>query len=134
LVRLVPTFGNIGCFPDGELLALLQTFRCMKGVPMAAPVLPHAAVCRDYENLLQQCRAALETWQRRRSQLYRDNVGSRSMSIELEQLQRTYVRTYALLEKHEQSCQRCQYLSKIGGLDFESMFHAVKAHKTAAGR
>ena len=56
------------------------------------------------------------------------------MSTELEQLQGTYVKTYALLERHEQSCQRCQYVSKIGGLDFESMSHAMKAHKVAAGR
>jgi hypothetical protein len=101
---------------------------------MTVPVLPHAAVCPDYENLLQGCRGALETWQRRRTQLYRDNVNSKSMSIELEQLQRTYVKTYALLERHEQSCQRCQYVSKIGGLDFESMSRVVKAHKAAAGR
>jgi hypothetical protein len=39
-----------------------------------------------------------------------------------------------LLEKHEQACQLCQYISKIGGLDFESMSHAVSAHKAAAGR
>lgn len=54
--------------------------------------------------------------------------------MELEQLQGKYVKTYALLEKHEQSCQRCQYVSKIGGLDFESMSHAVMAYKSAAGR
>jgi len=101
---------------------------------MTVPILPHPAVCPDYENLLQECRGALETWQRRRTQLYRDNVSGRSMSIELEQLQGTYVKTYALLERHEQSCRRCQYVSKIGGLDFESMSHAVKAHKAAASR
>ena len=101
---------------------------------MTVPVLPHSAVCPDYENLLQDCREALETWQRRRTQLYREHVSGRSMSIELEQLQGTYVKTYALLERHEQSCQRCQYVSKIGGLDFESMSHAVKAHKAAASR
>ena len=101
---------------------------------MTAPVLPRSPVCPDYENLLQECRGALETWQRRRTQLYRDDVGSRSMSVELEQLQGRYVRTYALLERHEQSCQRCQYVSKIGGLDFESMSHAMKAHKAVVGR
>ena len=101
---------------------------------MTVPVLPHSAVCPDYENLLQECRGALETWQRRRTQLYREHVSGRSMSIELEQLQGKYVKTYALLERHEQSCQRCQYVSKIGGLDFESMSHAVKAHKAAASR
>jgi len=101
---------------------------------MTVTVLPHSADCPDYENLLQECRGALETWQRRGTQLYRDNVRGRSMSIELEQLQGKYVKTYALLERHEQSCQRCQYVSKIGGLDFESMSHAVKAHKAAASR
>ena len=101
---------------------------------MTALALPHAPVCSDYENLLQECRGALETWQRRRTQLYRDSVNSRSMSAELEQLQGTYVRTDALLERHEQSCQRCQYVSKIGGLDFESMSHAMKAHKAATAR
>ena len=101
---------------------------------MTTPVSPHTPVCPDYENLLQECRGALEIWQRRRAQLYRSSVNSRTMSIELEQLQGRYVKTYALLEKHEQSCQRCQYVSKIGGLDFESMSHAMLAHKAAAGR
>jgi hypothetical protein len=54
--------------------------------------------------------------------------------MELEQLQGAYVKTYSLLEKHEQACQLCQYISKIGGLDFESMSHAVLAHKAAAGQ
>jgi len=99
---------------------------------MMTRVPPQTPVCPDYENLLQECREALEIWQRRRTQLYRDSVNSRNMSIELEHLQGTYVKTYALLEKHEQSCQRCQYVSKIGGLDFESMSRAVMAHKAAA--
>lgn len=95
---------------------------------------PHSAVCSDYEDLLQQCRGALETWQRRRAQLYRENISSLRISGELEQLQATYVRKYATLEKHEQSCRVCQYVSKIGGLDFESMSHAAMAHKAGAGR
>jgi len=97
-------------------------------------VSPDTPLCPDYENLLLECRGALEVWQRRRTQLYRDSVAGRNMSIELEQLQGKYLKTYALLEKHEQSCQRCQYISKIGGLDFESMSHAVMAYKAAAGR
>lgn len=101
---------------------------------MATQVSPRTPVCPDYENLLQECRGALEVWQRRRTQLYRDSRNVRNMSMELEQLQGKYVKTYALLEKHEQSCQRCQYVSKIGGLDFESMSHAVMAYKSAAGR
>jgi hypothetical protein len=101
---------------------------------MTTSVSPQTAVCPDYEHLLQECRGALETWQRRRTELYRNAVNSRKMSIELEQLQGAYVKTYSLLEKHEQACQLCQYISKIGGLDFESMSHAVLAHKAAAGQ
>jgi hypothetical protein len=101
---------------------------------MTTPVSPQTAVCPDYEHLLQECRGALETWQRRRTELYRNAVNSRKLSMELEQLQGAYVKTYSLLEKHEQACQLCQYISKIGGLDFESMSHAVLAHKAAAGR
>ena len=101
---------------------------------MTTQVSPHTPLCPDYEHLLQECRGALEVWQRRRTQLYRNSINTRNMSIELEQLQGRYVKTYALLEKHEQSCQRCQYVSKIGGLDFESMSHAVMASKATAGR
>lgn len=101
---------------------------------MTTQLPPHTSVCPDYEDLLQQCRGALETWQRRRTQLYRENVGSLRISDELEQLQATYVRRYAALEKHEESCRVCQYVSKIGGLDFESMSHAVMARKAGAGR
>lgn len=101
---------------------------------MTSAVSPQTGTCPEYERLLQECRTALEIWQRRRVQLYRDGVKSRKMSIELEQLQAKYVKSYARWERHEQSCQLCQYVSKIGGLDFESMSHAVMAHKAASGR
>jgi hypothetical protein len=32
------------------------------------------------------------------------------------------------LESHEQFCQHCQYVSKVGGLDFESMASALNRH------
>jgi hypothetical protein len=50
----------------------------------------------------------------------------------LKTLQANYARAYAQLENHEHSCQTCQYISKIGGLDFESMYLALDQHRRTA--
>jgi len=47
-------------------------------------------------------------------------------------LQTNYARAYALLESHEHTCRTCQYVSKIGGLDFESMSSVLNQRRRSA--
>jgi len=44
---------------------------------------------------------------------------------EVARLQEEYSRAYAMLENHERHCQECQYIAKVGGMDFESMANAL---------
>jgi hypothetical protein len=63
-------------------------------------------------------------WQRKRTHAERILAGPRLRS-QLKQLQDSYARAHAALDSHEQICQTCQYISKVGGLDFESMASAL---------
>jgi len=91
-----------------------------------------SAVCPEYQNLLYQCQRALATLQRRRTQWERGVMLGRRAYDELYRLQGDYARAYSFLEMHEHSCQACQYLAKLGGLDFESMSETLLYRKQSA--
>jgi hypothetical protein len=91
---------------------------------MSTAVASRIAVCPEYQRLLNSCQTALSMWQRKRTHAERSLAGPRVRS-QLKQLQEQYARAYAALEGHEQFCQTCQYISKVGGLDFESMASAL---------
>ena len=90
-----------------------------------AAVAPLAGACREYQGLLDSCQRSLAAWQQRRSLAQRDPLVSQRLRAQLQRLQEEYVRAYALLESHEKFCQTCQYISKVGGLDFESLSNAL---------
>jgi hypothetical protein len=92
---------------------------------MSTAVAPQIAVCPEYQHLLESCQRALVTWQQRRTRVERTALPDRRVHEGLKRLQENYARAYASLDSHEHSCQRCQYIAKIGGLDFESMSNAL---------
>lgn len=93
---------------------------------MAMAVLaPQLAVCPEYQRLLESCQRSLAVWQQRRTLAERGSFANERVRSRVERLQTEYERAYALLEHHEQTCQTCQYISKVGGLDFESMSAAL---------
>jgi hypothetical protein len=92
---------------------------------MNAATAPRVEVCPEYQFLLQQCQQSLAVWQQRRTFATRSPLAARRAADELQRLQANYNRAYSLLESHERSCSTCQYISKIGGLDFESMADAL---------
>jgi hypothetical protein len=96
-----------------------------KGVPMSTAVAPQKEVCLEYEQLLHRCQRALAAWQHRKTLAERDALGGPRYRAEAKRLMDEYARAYALLENHERCCQTCQYISKVGGLDFESMSNAL---------
>ena len=99
---------------------------------MATAVAPHKGVCPEYQFLLESCQRALASWQRHRTSVERTPVGGIGAIEKLKSLQANYARAYSLLELHEHSCATCQYVSKIGGLDFESMSSALNYYKRSA--
>jgi hypothetical protein len=93
---------------------------------------PRRGVCLEYQLLLARCQKALVSWQQRRTLLDRAAFAAESPAAALKHLQANYARAYARLENHEHSCQTCQYISKIGGLDFESMSSALDEYRRTA--
>lgn len=96
-----------------------------KGDPMMTATAPRVEVCPEYQLLLQQCQQTLATWQQRYAVAARSPLAAKRAVAQLQQLQSNYALACSRLESHERSCQTCQYISKIGGLDFESMSDAL---------
>ena len=90
---------------------------------------PQLGQCPEYQLLLEKCERALVSWQQRRSIIAHASMAGRSTALELKPLQENYARAYALLESHEHSCRTCEYISKIGGLDFDSMSSALHQYR-----
>jgi len=88
---------------------------------MIPSTVPQIGTCSEYELLLERCQKALVSWQQRRSILANARLMGSSVPAELKRLQENYARAYAVLDGHEHSCPTCQYVSKMGGLDFDSM-------------
>jgi hypothetical protein len=87
-------------------------------------------LCPEYQLLLEKCQKALVSWQQRRTIIAHASLEGRSAIVELRRLQSNYSRAYTLLDTHERSCRTCQYISKIGGLDFDSMTTALKHYRS----
>ena len=94
--------------------------------------MPRHGVCPEYQLLLERCQQALVSWQQRRMLLDRATMTGKSPVSALQTLQANYSRAYAQLENHEHSCLTCQYISKIGGLDFESMASVLDQQRRAS--
>jgi hypothetical protein len=88
---------------------------------MSTAFAPRLAVCPDYQRLLHSCQKSLAAWQQRRTLAERGGLDGQISRGELKRLQDEYARAHASLENHEQFCQTCQYIAKVGGLDFESL-------------
>ncbi len=91
---------------------------------MSTAVAPRLSVCPEYQQLLDSCQKSLAIWQQR-IHAERGLLFSAEARSELKRLQEKYKRACAQLEKHEQFCQTCQYIAKVGGLDFESLTSAL---------
>ena len=96
---------------------------------MSTAAAPRLAICAEYQRLLDSCQKALAAWQQYRSLAERHGLASPRVRGQLKRLQGQYSRAYATLETHERVCLDCQYISKVGGLDFESLSSALDLHR-----
>ena len=92
---------------------------------MIAATSPQLGACPEYQLLLEKCQKALLSWQQRRTIIAHASLAGKNVVSELRRLQTNYTRAYALLDGHEHSCRTCQYISKISGVDFDSMSAAL---------
>jgi hypothetical protein len=84
---------------------------------MAQELSFRTAVCKEYEQLLQECQHALEIWRHRRDEATEAHLSGKEIGDELQRLQANYAKAYSILKKHDKECQLCQFVSKIAGRD-----------------
>ena len=99
---------------------------------MPTEISTRSGVCLEYQRLLGDCQKALVAWQQQTAFISHNAVLGHRVARELKRLKFQYSRAYATLESHENSCPNCQYVSKIAGLDFESMSNALDFYRHTA--
>lgn len=77
-----------------------------------------SAVCTEHERLRTVCQGALEKWRGRREEISASGLSGKHVADELLRLQADYAKAYSRLEKHEDNCELCRFVSKIGGRDY----------------
>jgi len=95
---------------------------------MSTAIAPRIGNCPEYQRLLDCCQRTLAAWQQYRTRAERDPVLGARLRAHVGRLKEEYARAHALLENHERFCQTCQYISKVGGLDFESLSNGMDQH------
>lgn len=96
---------------------------------MTAEVSARSGVCLEYQRLLTTCQKSLASWQQQTALMARYTRNGQREAVELKRLRIQYSRACSELEDHEHACPSCQYVSKIAGLDFESMFSALDSYR-----
>ena len=99
---------------------------------MNADVSFKTAVCTEYERLLTACQNALESWRSRREEIAGSRLRGKQAGDELLRLQAYYAKAHAQLEKHEENCETCRFVSKIGGRDYTAIANSVLDRKRFA--
>jgi len=79
------------------------------------------AVCDEYERLHMTCQKALETWRNRREEISASGLSGKEIASELLRLQADYAKAHSRLEKHENNCELCHFISKIGGRNISAI-------------
>lgn len=85
----------------------------------------NTATCPTYEEFLKHCQAALDIWEQRRDEICRRRLAGTQKGGDLVGLQADFARKYALLRRHVDECQLCQFVSKIGGRDYIGTLHST---------
>ena len=83
------------------------------------------AVCTEHEKLLIVCQKALDIWRNRREEISASGLSGKQIAGELLRLQADYAKAYSRLEKHEDNCELCRLVSKIGGRDYSGISHTA---------
>ena len=83
------------------------------------------AACPAYEEFLKQCQDALEIWEQRRDEICSRRLAGTKQGGDLLDLQADFARKYALLRRHVDECQLCQFVSKLGGRDYIGTLHST---------
>lgn len=83
--------------------------------------------CSKYEELLQLCQHALDSWAKRREEASELGLHGKELGDELIRLQADFAKSYAVLRKHKQQCSLCQFAANVENLDSN---HVIVSHNS----
>jgi hypothetical protein len=92
------------------------------------------AICSDYEKLLFACQRTLEIWRERKGEVASQSFISKQTSDELVRLQANYTRAYSRLESHDQHCELCRFVARIGGRESSRQSNEMNGGQLEVGR
>ena len=72
-----------------------------------------AVLCGDYENLLNDCQLALDRWSERSEQIRATKQTGVEAGRELLRLQARFAKSYTVLQRHVQRCERCELAARM---------------------
>ena len=90
------------------------------------------AFCTEYERLLCVCVQSLNAWKNLREEVSNSGLSRKEAGDELMRLQADYAKAYSRLEKHEENCELCHFVSKISGRHNASLSTAIMDKKHSA--
>jgi hypothetical protein len=75
-----------------------------------------AAICPEYEKLLEECNRALNIWNEQRAAVCESGVSGKKVGDELLRLQAKYAKAYSVLQNHARDCLQCQMAARVDEL------------------
>jgi hypothetical protein len=73
--------------------------------------------CSTYEELLQACQQALDSWAARREEAAQQGLCGKELGDQLVRLQADFAKSYAVLHRHKHECPLCQFAANLGVAD-----------------
>lgn len=70
-------------------------------------------LCGDYEKLLNDCQKALDHWNARSERVRQTQQTGDEAGRELLRLQARFAKSYAVLQRHIERCERCQLAARM---------------------
>jgi hypothetical protein len=77
-----------------------------------------SSFCSQYDELLQACQQALDSWAARREEAAQRCLYGKELGDQLTRLQADFAKSYAVLRRHKHECPLCQFAaSNLGNVD-----------------
>jgi hypothetical protein len=84
-------------------------------------------LCGEYERLLDDCQRALERWNGRSEQIRQARETGVETGRELLRLQACFAKSYTVLQRHVQRCERCELAARMNFCVNDANVHSLVA-------
>lgn len=82
-------------------------------------------LCGEYERLLNDCQEALDRWNERSEQIRATQQAGIDSGRELLRLQARFAKSYTVLQRHVQRCERCELAARMSFCVNDANVHSL---------